>query len=470
MAIFFITFQVVPTTDNEHYDMIESAISHCWTVGYDPQSAFLKAQFYVSKDNWKIKNVENPPIEVTEEHLLTFCDLLESDTELAHFDFARNIKSLKEEFSKGAIYFFYEFLGREGKIKKPIILTSSSNQSKLSAFIDKQRELAKKENGRCLHFDSGNKCNEIIDAHSIQRRKSLSSIAEYGQIYVVAGAISDLKKNGEKLIYKKAGINKFSTFSGFCKHHDNELFKVIDESPLIPTEQQVFLYAYRSLCRAVFVKENSLELINSQIKHHDNKAVKELLNSNKIATVFGLGNLNRHKSEYDNSLKNKSYSDIKYVLFISKQKPSVVFSGLFWPDFDFLGRQLQNLRDYETKLELITICSAPMNDNNWGFLIAWHKNSSIICNSFMESLATAIYNKCDIGDLLFRLVISNCENLAISPQWWEKLSEDHKEKISSRVTSMAHPDIEIKHNYLMHGLEGISQWQFEEPISSRIGI
>ncbi|MGZ6520154.1 MAG: hypothetical protein ACXVED_21480, partial [Bacteroidia bacterium] len=75
--------------------------------------------------------------------------------------------------------------------------------SKLSAFIDKQRELAKKENGRCLHFDSGNKCNEIIDAHSIQRRKSLSSIAENGQIYVVAGAIGDLKKNGEKLIYKK---------------------------------------------------------------------------------------------------------------------------------------------------------------------------------------------------------------------------------------------------------------------------
>lgn len=321
-----------------------------------------------------------------------------------------------------------------------------------------------------MHFDSENKCSSIINAHSIQKNQSLSSIAENGEVYVVAGGFGDLRKNGEKLTYKKAGINKFSTFAGFCGYHDKEIFKPIDDSPLIPTQQQVFLYAYRSLCRELFVKENSLELINSQIKCHNNKTDKDLLNSHKIATIFSLDNLIRHKSEYDKLLKNKSYSDIKYVLFISKQKPCIAFSGLFWPDFDFLGRQLQNSGDYKTKLELITMCSAPMNDNGWGFLFAWHKNSSNICNDFMESLATVIYNKCDIGDLLFRLAISNCKNLAISPQWWEILSEDHKEKISSRVTSMAHPDIEIKHNYLMYGLEGISQWQFEETISSRIGI
>ncbi|MFZ2406146.1 MAG: hypothetical protein WAW41_13490, partial [Methylobacter sp.] len=336
--------------------------------------------------------------------------------------------------------------------------------------IIQQKELTKKENGRCLHYDSGNKCNSIIDAHSIQRNRSLSSIARNGEVYVVARNIGNLKKNGDNLTYKKARIKSFSTFAGFCQYHDNELFKSIDDFPLTPTEQQIFLYAYRSLCRELFVKENSLALIDSQIKCHNNKADIGLLNTHKVARTFSFDNLKRHKSEYDKSLKSKSYSDIKYVVFISKQKPCIAFSGLFWPDFDFLGKQLQNLGDYKTKLELITMCSAPMDDNNWGFLFAWHKNSSNICNSFMESLATAIYNNCDIGDLLFRLVISNCENLAISPQWWEKLSEDHKEKISSRVTSMAHPDIEIKHNYLMNGLEGISQWQFGETISSRIGI
>jgi hypothetical protein len=299
-----------------------------------------------------------------------------------------------------------------------------------------------------------------------KKNKSLSSIAENGQVYIVAGDIGDLMKNGEKLSYKKAGINKFSTFPVFCGYHDNELFKPIDDFPLKPTEKQVFLYAYRSLCRGLFIKENSLELIDSQIKLHDNKAVKTLWNSHKRATTFSLNNLKRHKSGYDNSLREKSYSDIKYVLFISKQKPCVAFSELLYPDFDFTGKQLQDFENHETSLELITICSAPMANNEWGFLIAWHKSSSNICSTFMKSLATMMCDNNNIGDLLFRLLISSGKNLAIAPQWWEKLPESHKEKISSRVTSMAHPDIEIKHDYLMHGLEGISQWQFEETISS----
>ena len=143
MTVFFITLQVVPTVDNEHYDTIESAISYCWADGYDPQSAFSKARFYVSKDNWKIENVENLPIEVTEEHLLTFCDLLKSDPELAQLDLAQNIKSLKEGFLKDRIAFFYEFMGRDGKITEPTILhSSSSSQSKLSHFTDKKENLA----------------------------------------------------------------------------------------------------------------------------------------------------------------------------------------------------------------------------------------------------------------------------------------------------------------------------------------
>jgi hypothetical protein len=170
MTIFFITFQIIPTTDNEHYDTIESGISYCWSVGHDSQSAFLKAQFYISKNNWKIENVEYPPIEVTEEHLETFCNLLESDSELAQIEFAQNIKSLKEGFSKDGIVFFYELSGRDGKITEPTILYSLSSQSKLSNFTNKQRELAKKESGKCLHYDNGNKCNEIISAHSIQKK------------------------------------------------------------------------------------------------------------------------------------------------------------------------------------------------------------------------------------------------------------------------------------------------------------
>jgi hypothetical protein len=54
---------------------------------------------------------------------------------------------------------------------------------------------------------------------------------------------------------KKIGINKATTFYGFCQHHDNKLFELIDNYPLKPDKQQMALYAYRCLCREYFFKK-----------------------------------------------------------------------------------------------------------------------------------------------------------------------------------------------------------------------
>jgi hypothetical protein len=339
----------------------------------------------------------------------------------------------------------------------------SSTKFNINEFLKKNKQLSQR--GRCLHYDSGENCNEIINAHSIQKKQSLSAIANNGKVYMVSRDFGDFKKNNGNITYVKRGVEKASIFRGFCKDHD-KLFEPIDNFSLTPTKQQVFLYAYRSLCRELFVKENALESINSQISNNSyNNAIKQYLNAHKIGTEFGLNNLRIHKKQYDNSLKNGCYSDIRYVIFISKQKPCVAFSGLFYPDFDFTGNQLQDLSNHEKSLDLITFCFAPMNNEEWGYLFAWHKSSSNICVSFMRSLATMIYDKNKLGDLLFRFAMSNCENLAISPQWWEKLSMEHKEKISLRVTSMVDDLSIIQPDYLKNGLEGIVDWEFQNIIS-----
>lgn len=176
-------------------------------------------------------------------------------------------------------------------------------------------------------------------------------------------------------------------------------------------------------------------------------------------THFGLKNLKLHKTIYDDSLRNREFKKIKYVLFISKQKPNIAFSGVIYPDYDFLGRQLQNLADHNSELELITYCSAPM-DYGWGFLFAWHELSSSVCVEYMRSLATAIYKKGNITDFLFRIVM-NCENHAISPQWWESISAENKNKIIDSFSKAMDIFSEIKNDYLMKGLEGISDWKFD---------
>lgn len=442
------TFQVVPTEANEHYNLVDGALASCWVVEDDPKSAYAHAEFFVKKDDWKIEKVNTLPVETTKEHFL------EKDIGLEQY-----IKAQEE-----GIAIFYTAWAKDGKTTAGPMVLNPSYKFNLSEWLGNQKKLKKK--GRCLHYEGSHRCKEIINAHSIQKNQSLEAISDNGHVYTFSSDISFLKKNRGHLTSKKYGINRVSTFLGFCKKHDNELFEPIDNSLLFPTDQQVFLYAYRSLCRELFVKENALDLIENQLRGMTEiNAIKELLLNIKTGTTFGLENLREHKSVYDNSLREKSYSDVRYVLFISKQKPFIAFSGLFYPDFDFMGRQLQNLGDHKRKLELITICTAPV-DSGWGVLFSWHESSSNVCREFMRSLATMAHEGNRLGDLFFRMAISNCENLAIAPKWWENLPDNHKEQIVSRATLMANIFSMTRSTYLMEGLEGISPWDFESVIDN----
>ena len=71
-----------------------------------------------------------------------------------------------------------------------------------------------------------------------------------------------------------------------------------------------------------------------------------------------------------------------------------------------------------------------------------------------------------LGDILFRMAISNCENHAIAPEWWEMLTHSHKEQIASRATLVANIFAMTKPKYLMEGLEGIAPWDFESVIDN----
>lgn len=320
-----------------------------------------------------------------------------------------------------------------------------------------------KRKGRCLHYGAGKRCNAIINAHSIQRSRALSRIASDGEVYRINADFSTLQKNMGKLLMKKYGIKNVSTFLGFCKHHDNELFEPIDNYPLIPNDQQVFLYSYRSLCRELFVKENAYNLYSTQLNSVPVE-YKWLIHSLKEGNEHGFKNLLRHKKIFDNSLVNKNYEHIRYVVFMSDSEPNIFFSSLLYPDFDFMGQQLQDLANLGETLELITFCSVPM-DTGWGFLFAWHKSSSNICMHYMRSLSTAVHNKNNISDFLFRLVFSTSENHAILPTWWDNLSTENKEHILERLNSLADVTEPVIHSYLEKGLDGISGWSFQKVIS-----
>jgi hypothetical protein len=443
MSTFFVKFQVIPAEINPQYALVEGAFAFCWVVEDSALAAYNKACFYVSMGEWEIAATDTFPVVVAKQ------DFEDQDIGLAQF--------LKAQGNGIAI--FYAGWSRDGKTSRDPVPLQRSNRFNLNAYVGMQKKLARK--GRCLHFDSGSRCDKIISAHSIQKNGQLAAIADKGHVYTVSKNIGTLKKNNGSQTLEKCGISKVSTFLGFCKTHDAQLFSPIDKSPLLPTGQQVLLYAYRSICRELFVKENALGLIESQLTGPpETSPGRRFFEALKAGTSFALENLRRHKADFDASLRNKTYADIEYTLFVSRKKPFLAFSGLFFPEFDFLGRHLQNLADQSRRLDLITICSTPM-DSGWGFLFSWHKTSSKACAVFMRSLATVAFQSGNAADAMFRMVVSNCENLAVSPIWWEHMQKSKRGELSARLIHGANIFALTDPEYLTNGLEGICPWSFE---------
>lgn len=450
MKTYYLRYIVSPTTENQYVAQIEGAYAHCWIKARDPQVSVSKSIFLISKFDWKIIDLDEFPIEVGEDFFLS------KDIGLEQF---------KKAQVDGVSICYTAWANKDRKTTVRPFIQSPSYNFDVGSYLSKQKQF--KNSKRCLHYDAGESCNNVIRAHSIQRKGSLTSIEESGKAYTISRKFSNLKANGGRITFEKQGVEKqISTFFGFCKYHDNLLFKPIDDTPLLPTEEQVTLYAYRSICKELFVKKNSYNLTKSQLGLQKfNQALIEMYETISVGTKFGLESLKNEKQKYDLLLKNKMFHRIEYALFLSSQKPNIVFSGVFFPEYDFLGRHLQNLGNLYSRLDLLTFCSAKTKEG-WGFLFAWHEDSSKSCAEFIRSLATMVHENNSIGDFLFRLVISNCENLAISPKWWESLTDQDRMSIEERISSMADIFSLTRSNYLSDGIANICSWSFEKVITN----
>jgi len=332
----------------------------------------------------------------------------------------------------------------------------------MSFAADFQQEAKRQsDRGRCLHFTDGARCNEIISAHSIQKSGQLSLIAEDGHVYRLNADLSTLKKNNGRPQPKKIGINKTSTFAGFCRHHDNTLFESIDNAPLSPDRHQIALYAYRCVCREFFVKENAVKVLEAMKAHPGlDSRRRSFLASSLTGHSLGLEGLKHHKIYYDEALLGKDYDKFEYTYFTSTSKCSLQLSGQLYPDFDFMGKCVQDLGDWTSPLDLLTFFTAPTSDG-WAFGFAWHVSSNRSCVPFIQSLASRVSGGERTEDALLRFVFSCCENHAFRISWWDRLSEHAQQAVVERMLLMAHPNIPVPSTYLVSGCEGVADWRFE---------
>lgn len=286
-------------------------------------------------------------------------------------------------------------------------------------------------------------------------------IARDGFVYSISQKFSDIKRNKGVLTLARTHINSVSVFRGLCHHHDGLLFRPIDLAVLTPTEEQVFLYAYRCILKERFAKECAVEIYDQQLKAFGGtKTNKELLEGCRDGNQMGLLGLKSEQAYYDESHRNGRFEDIRYLMFESLRPPTAVFSGQIYPDWGFNAEPIQNLADRESRRSLITFSFAPTNAG-WAFLFAWHKASDEVCRFFISTLQVAIKSGQRIEDVLFGLVVKGCENTAYSPEWFERRTSEEKRILEEAVTYMADLLKRVPRDYLKSGIAGLHEWNFQ---------
>lgn len=268
----------------------------------------------------------------------------------------------------------------------------------------------------------------IVKAHSVSKGSSLKEIAKAGHVLTTFKAISPTYKTS-KLEPKKVGINRASTFTGFCGHHDNTLFSEIEDKEFKATEKQCFLVAYRALSREIFVKNranSTLEMTKNLDKGMNlpfqkrHQAIQSYLsNNNDLST----GDLEYLKDILDSCFEEDKFERINHLVFKLEQAPQVMASAAVAPTVDFQGNLIQSITS-DPKIIPDYLIINVFSSNGTGYIVlSWVEEHQKTCMELYKSLMKTSSPEDSLTVFLFAMI----ENIYLSEEWWNNLVEEDKE-------------------------------------------
>jgi len=293
----------------------------------------------------------------------------------------------------------------------------------------------------CLHPQSSSSAcsQQIVKAHSVSASSNLKSIAEDGHVlrfyYPPKAPVEARGPVTAQLI----GVNRASTFTGFCKRHDSLTFAPIDQPIELLTQEHCFLLAYRALCQVIFTKAASfaasptLRQLDRGSPHHVQQAHQEFCSDREFSLMIGLGDLHRDKAEFDRHLLGHTFEAISYYALELDHAPQIVCSVAFTPEVDFEGNQLQSLENPDIHADMCT-CSIISTQRGGAIVFAWLKETNRASIGLIESFDRLKPHL--IPSAIVRLVFECGENVFFSKSWWNSLDSKTQMIIEDRANSV----------------------------------
>lgn len=266
----------------------------------------------------------------------------------------------------------------------------------------------------------------IISAHTLSVSLMLRPLSRDGKVYALKPNLPP--KPGEQPVeFALRGLKETSVFNGFCSKHDKALFSPIEDSNFVCSKEQLFIFAYRAVAKEAYLKRKQAEGMPTpeEIKKihgitEDLQFSREAL-IHQAASLRGAEEIERLKSRLDGHLLNGDYGRLITTVFELAFPPPISASFVFSPDFDFKGNYLQDFEDSDTDLSQLMVSLFPTSTG--GFLLLSYEDTA---NNAPSRIVESLKAQQDFSSSVTWLIACQTENFAISPEWFEGLSDKER--------------------------------------------
>ncbi len=272
-------------------------------------------------------------------------------------------------------------------------------------------------------------CDMAIESHAIQK-SSLHLISDKrNKVYTQHTSLSS---PNDIVSIKKVGINKASTFRGFCAKHDNELFQPIEDHPLQICEEHAFLLHFRAERKQLYYYNRLMACYYNDVSPDDGNSLWYFY-ALRTAFHFQTGNRtwvigSKAGANLDDVITSGDYSSTRFVGLIIDRVPEIMTCACVTPVVDVTGNTLQDITNPQY-LHSISISVLPYGTENGVILFSWVGESKV-CERFIRSILTLPTQA--ICATIVRMLFHRVKDIYFSPHWWNKLPPDAKASLSER--------------------------------------
>ena len=169
--------------------------------------------------------------------------------------------------------------------------------------------------------------------------------------------------------------------------------------------------------------------------------------------------LEEYKLTYDKCLLDADFSDVQFYVIYTGATPEFMCNGTMLPDYDFFGQRLQDLHNLNEK-HPPTAYSIVTTETGGAVVFSW-----VGSNQAAEALIKTLDSLPDdeVCHAITRFSFEYIENIFMSPQWWEALTDGARRKLIMRMMSELRPDTQRASDCLMDDGVRIVSW----PITRR---